>query len=89
MRITTLLTLFLMLLFPLGTVYAADGPDGSIHITSDRLDVYDDKGIVLFSGNVVATQDITVANSDKLFLYYDKKNGKGESLSGIMTDSGK
>jgi len=48
MRITTLLTLFLMLLFPLGTVYAADGPDGSIHITSDRLDVYDDKGIVLF-----------------------------------------
>ncbi|MBW2599125.1 MAG: lipopolysaccharide transport periplasmic protein LptA [Deltaproteobacteria bacterium] len=93
MRKTILLMLALVVIFPLavaGGVCGAEGPikttsKSPIHITSDRLDAYDDKGIVLFTGNVVATQDNTVINSDELYLYYDKKKGAGDSLAGITT----
>ncbi len=97
MRKKILLMLVLVVIFPLaagGGVCGAESPiqttsKSPIQITSDRLDAYDDKGIVLFSGNVVATQDNTVINSDELYLYYDKKSGAGDSLAGITTDSGK
>ncbi|MBN2538841.1 MAG: hypothetical protein JXB09_02190, partial [Deltaproteobacteria bacterium] len=65
------------------------GEEGPIQITSDRLDAYDDKGMVLFSGNVVATQDNTVIHSDELYIYYDKQKSTGDTLAGAATDSGK
>ncbi len=70
-------------------VEIACGEGGPIQITSDRLDAYDDKGLVLFSGNVVATQDNTVIHADELYIYYDKKKSTGKPLAGATTDAGK
>ena len=44
-----------------------------IRIVSDRLDAYNDRRLVVFSGNVVATQEDKIIKSDKLFLYYKKR----------------
>ena len=89
MRKKILLMLVFVMIVPLAAVKIVRGEKGPIQITSDRLDAYDDKGIVLFSGNVVAVQGDTVINADKLYLYYDKKEGAGDSLAGITTNSGK
>ncbi|MDD5723618.1 MAG: LptA/OstA family protein [Syntrophales bacterium] len=84
---------FLLLLFvailPLaagGSVYGAESP---IRITSDRLDAYDDKALVLFSGKVVATQDDAVMRADELYLYYDKKNGDKSVPPSVTMTAGK
>lgn len=67
-------------------LYGAGNP---IQITSDRLDAYDDKALVLFSGNVVATQDDAVIHADELYLYYEKEK-KGENTpSGVTVSGGK
>jgi len=97
MRKKILLMLALVVILPLaaaGGVCGAESPiktnsKGPIHITSDRLDAYDDKGLVLFSGNVVAVQNDTVINADELYIYYDKKEGVGEPLADITTGVGK
>lgn len=65
------------------------GSDGAIQITSDRLDAYDDKALVLFSGNVVATQDDAVIHADELYLYYDKNTEKKKSASDLTVSGGK
>ncbi len=49
-----------------------------IQIVSDRLDAYNEKKLVVFSGNAVATQADRVIKSDKLLLYYRKDPGKPE-----------
>jgi len=59
-----------------------------IQITSDRLDAYDDEAFVLFSGNVVATQDDAVIHADKLYLYYEKKTEEEKKSSSVATTSG-
>jgi len=94
--------LLLLTVFPLvavGGVYAAENPlqtnsKSPIRITSDRLEAYDDKALVLFSGNVVATQDDAVLHGDNLYLYYDKKDDgeKGDdkkSPPGLTVNAGK
>jgi lipopolysaccharide export system protein LptA len=60
-----------------------------IHITSDRLDAYDDKALVVFSGNVVATQDDAVIHGDRLYLYYEKKDGDDSAPSDVTMSGGK
>ena len=49
--------------------------DQPIQIVSDRLDAYNEKRMVVFSGNAVATQGERTIRSDVLTLYYkeDKK----------------
>jgi lipopolysaccharide export system protein LptA len=50
-----------------------------IQIDSDRLDAYNEKKLVVFSGNAVATQSDRVIKSDQLLLYYrsdPEKTGK-------------
>ena len=89
MRKRILRILALVLILPLTTLSIVCGEEEPIQIISDRLDAYDDKGMVLFSGNVVATQDNTVIHSDELYIYYDKQNSMGDSLAGTTTDSGK
>ena len=42
----------------------------AIKIASDRLDAYDDKNLILFSGNVVVTKDDIIINADRIYLYY-------------------
>jgi lipopolysaccharide export system protein LptA len=46
--------------------------DEPIQIVSDRLDAYNEKKLVIFSGNAIATKgDITI-KADRLLLYYKK-----------------
>lgn len=53
---------------------------GVIKIVSDRLDAYSDKGLVVFSGNVVATQEDNTIKTDSLLLYYQKGERKSEKI---------
>lgn len=48
--------------------------DQPIQIVSDRLDAYNEKRMVVFSGNAVATQGERTIRADALTLYY--KEGK-------------
>jgi lipopolysaccharide export system protein LptA len=50
-----------------------------IQIVSDRLDAYNDKRIVVFSGNAVATQDARTIRADCLTLIYKENSGNAES----------
>jgi lipopolysaccharide export system protein LptA len=44
-----------------------------IQIVSDRLEVFNDKRMVVFSGNAVATQGERTIRSERLILYYKEK----------------
>ena len=48
------------------------GTNTPINITSDRFDVYSEKRIAVFSGNVVVTQEDTTIQSDEFYLHYYK-----------------
>jgi len=52
--------------------------DQPIQIVSDRLDAYNEKKLVVFSGNAVATQGDRVIKSDRLLLYYKKDQKEPE-----------
>lgn len=54
------------------------GVNQPIEIVSDRMDAHNDKKLVIFSGNAVATQGDRVIKSDQLLLYYRKDSGKAE-----------
>ncbi len=47
--------------------------DQPIQIVSDRLDAYNEKRMVVFSGNAVATQGARTIRSDRLTLYYKEE----------------
>ncbi len=47
--------------------------DQPIQIISDRLDAYNEKRMVVFSGNAVATQGARTIRSDRLTLYYKEE----------------
>ena len=49
-----------------------------IKVTSDLLEAFNEKRLVVFSGNAVAIQGDKVIRADRLLLYYKKKSG-GES----------
>lgn len=51
------------------------GKGGPIEITSDRLDAYNEKKMVVFSGNVVATQQDKTIYADALNIFYKKEPG--------------
>lgn len=51
------------------------GKGGPIEITSDRLDAYNEKRMVVFSGNVVATQQDKTIYADTLNIIYKKEPG--------------
>lgn len=51
---------------------------GPIEIVSDRMDAYNQEKLVVFSGNVVATQKDKVIKADRILVYY-KKDGKGSA----------
>ena len=50
-----------------------------IEIVANRMDAYNDKKMVIFSGNAVATQGDREIKSDRLILYYKKQAGKKET----------
>jgi lipopolysaccharide export system protein LptA len=92
MKKKPVLTLMLLAMFVLmlqGILWGQDnrskwvkaGESKPIQIVSDRLDAYQDKDLVQFSGNVIATQGERVIKSDVLMIYFKKKaeNGKPDS----------
>ena len=83
--VTIVLCVAMVLFTGVTGVYGSGEP---IQITSDRLDAYDDKALVLFSGNVVATQDDTVIRADELYIYYDQ-NSEKKSASDVTVSGGK
>ncbi|HEX7504301.1 MAG TPA: LptA/OstA family protein, partial [Syntrophales bacterium] len=57
------------------------GESKPIDIVSDRLDAYQEKDLVQFSGNVVATQGERVIKSDTLMVFFTKKQGNKSTES--------
>lgn len=74
------------LFFPSHPVSAEDvlqglkGKGGPIEITSDRLDAFNEKRMVVFSGNVVATQQDKTIYADTLNIFY-KKDASSQAKS--------
>jgi len=59
---------------------SAINKDQPIQIVSDRMDAYNEKRMVVFSGNAVATQGARTISAERLTLYYrddQKKSGRG------------
>jgi lipopolysaccharide export system protein LptA len=62
--------------------------DSPIEIASDRLDAYNDRRIVVFSGNAVATQGGLAIRSDRLTLHYRDQQKPTNQSSGEPGDAG-
>lgn len=75
--------------FAQGAELTKESPAGNhpIEISADRLEAYDAKKVVLFSGNAVATQGDRIIKAEKIFLYY-KKEKQDPSRAGLR-DIGK
>ena len=84
-KIWIITTLLILLVVPV--VQAKDDSPKSnkltskepIEIVANRMDAYNDKKMVIFSGNAVATQGDREIKSDRLILYYKKQAGKKEA----------
>ncbi len=85
MTIKKIITLsILLILSAVSMVLAKDNPakvnklnsKEPIEIVSDRMDAYNEKKMVIFSGNAVAIQGDREIKSDRLIIYYKKQAGK-------------
>ncbi len=78
----------LLMLLIVSTLQAKDNParinklssKEPIEIVSDRMDAFNEKKLVIFSGNAVATQGDKEIKSDRLLLYYKKETGKKDKV---------
>ena len=81
LRIIVALGVLMAVLYPPGSAPAETKQkpriekNQPIQIVSDRLDAYNEKRMVVFSGNAVATQGARTIRADRLTLYY-KENRK-------------
>lgn len=53
--------------------------DKPVAVSSDRLEVQQDKHRAIFSGNVIATQDTVNMRADTMVVYYTDSNAKGSA----------
>ena len=60
--------------------------DDPMEITSDRMEAFNEKKMVVFSGNAKAVQGKNILKSDKLLLYYKNEPDKKEKKETIPTD---
>jgi lipopolysaccharide export system protein LptA len=93
MRNPIRITVFMVVLFTVfGNTAGLCGPikakaavdrNQPIQVDSDRLDAYNSKRMVVFSGNVVAVQGLRTMRADRLTIYYkdDKKTSAGSAVS--------
>jgi len=86
------LILIAMLLFPVSGFAQAQkkqsiNRDLPIHIQSDRLEAYQEKRMIIFSGNAVATQGDKTIKADRLLIYYkaNPDNTKKKDIRGMET----
>jgi len=60
-----------------------------IQIVSNRMDAYNEKGLVVFDGNAVATQGDRTIRAETITIYYKKKADSGEKPeSAVMRKNG-
>lgn len=62
--------------------------DLPIQIVSDRLEAYNEKRMVVFSGNAVATQGARTIRADVLTLYYKESKNKEKEESARRAEEG-
>ena len=73
-------------------VHAENNPlikqsDDPVEITSNRMEAFNEKKLIVFSGNAIATQGNKVLKADQLRLYYKKESGKKSKIGTIETES--
>jgi lipopolysaccharide export system protein LptA len=82
MRLLTLAVISVLLVFFSGLAQAQKklnvDKGQPIQIQSDRLDAYQEKRVVIFSGNAVATQGDRTIKADRLLIYYKNRPGSPE-----------
>ncbi|MDI6776882.1 MAG: LptA/OstA family protein [Syntrophales bacterium] len=88
-RVLLLIFLIILITSPFSHLYAekAGGENKPkteenqpIQIISDRLEAYNEKRMVVFSGNAVATRGDMIIKSDRLLLYYRKGLADSEKV---------
>lgn len=63
--------------------------DAPIEVVSDKMEAYQEKNVVIFSGNAVATQGDVQLKTDRLAIYYKKQpNPKEKPGAQIMEGTG-
>lgn len=60
--------------------------DEPVEITSNRMEAFNEKKLVIFSGNAIATQGDKVLKADQLRLYYKEESGKKSKIGTIETE---
>jgi lipopolysaccharide export system protein LptA len=85
-----ILVLFIFLL-SVYSVYADNSLPGRqsnepMEITADRMEAFNDKKIVVFSGNATVIQGKSVLKADKLLLYYKDKTDKTDNKETGVAD---
>jgi lipopolysaccharide export system protein LptA len=88
-KIYPFVVLFVALLVP-GSLYAQDNnsivkadiikKNEPIEIVSDRLEAFNEKKLIMFTGNAVAKQGDRVLKADQLLLYYKKDPAKKDKI---------
>ena len=79
--------LFILFMFPY--LVRADNSligrqsDEPMEITSNRMEAFNEKKLVVFSGNAMVTQGSNVLKADQLLLYYKKEPDKKEKIGSI------
>jgi len=73
-------------------VHAENNPlikqsDDPVEITSNRMEAFNEKKLIVFSGNAIATQGNKVLKADQLRLYYKEESGKKSKIGTIETES--
>jgi lipopolysaccharide export system protein LptA len=89
--------LFILLIVILVTprVYAQDNhvateeivkKNESIEIVSDRLEAFNEKKLVIFTGNAIAKQGDRVLKADQLLLYYKKEPAENDKVGPMQIE---
>ena len=65
------------------------GEDQPIQIVSDRLEAYNEKKLIVFSGNAVATRGDMTIKSERLLLYYKNGLAASEKAASREIDKGR
>ncbi|MGP8152818.1 MAG: LptA/OstA family protein [Smithella sp.] len=60
--------------------------DEPMEITSNKMEAFNEKKLVIFSGNAKVTQGSNVLKADQLLLYYKKEPDKKEKIGSIETE---
>ncbi len=90
--VSSVLCLVAMLFLFCSTAMAAKSSrkqSEAIRITSDRMEVKDQKGTVVFKGNVEAKRGDLTIYSDVLEVYYDKRQGARTSSNSTSSEGRK